>query len=337
MFHQDASRRSTAVLVALWAAQLCCAKREAAVDAPRPPDGAVATSSDGPGDASATPTPDTVVLDVPPEPSGDLRSGVGAAPPAAAEPRLADDRFAVLASGPEAAFGSGCSHCTPDGEAARHTPPQVAETSPPDGVRSVPPDVGEEARADLQARFGCDLVRQLQWPASWLSPTGVVVRCCRIYNHVRGLPQEAFRIGCLALIGCSLLIEEQDGTIVQVKSEAALRRRVLPFRGPRDVLAFLDAVERDVVPFFGDVAAERDFVGTGRWLSAADTIRGTRVVPAAETDDAGSGWEVTTFIRRGCGCRHDLEEVTFVVTETGDRSERGRRTVLQDPQMLCAD
>jgi len=170
MFQQDASRRSSAVLVVLCAAQLSCAKRETAADTPRLPDGTIVTSSDGPGDTRATPTSDTMVLDISLEPPGDAPTVADAEPPATAGPRLPDARFAVLAPGPEAEAGLGCSYCTPDGEAARRTPPRIVETSPPDGARSVPPDIGEEARAALQARFGCDFVHQLQWPASWLSP-----------------------------------------------------------------------------------------------------------------------------------------------------------------------
>jgi len=239
-------------------------------------------------------------------------------PPTALDPegpRVADRRFRPLAQGRG-----------PEG-----TPPRIVPTRVPDGGRDEPPELGPAALEAIRSQFGCELLFQLPWPASWLSPYGVVLRCCHARSEDRGNP-DAFSAGCMRPLECSLLIDEGMGAISKIETVTALRQRLAPLRDPRSALAVVDAVVRDVVPFFGDRAEDTAFVLEGPWRSVTDTITGTRIV-----ERPGGGYEVTTFVVPGCGCRHDFLEARFVVDELAGVVEQSRTTLLEDLSGLCVD
>lgn len=241
-----------------------------------------------------------------------------ALPPTALDPegpRIADRRFQPL----------------PGGRGPEGTRPIIVPTQVPDGGRDEPPELGPAALEAIRSQFGCEFLFQLPWPASWLSPYGVVLRCCHSQPEARNNP-DAFRSGCLRPLECSLLIDEGMGAISKLETVTALRQRLAPLRDPRSALAVVDAVVRDVVPFFGDRAEDTAFVLEGPWRYVAETITGTRVV-----ERPGGGYEVTTFLVPGCGCRHDLVEATFVVDELAGVVEQSRTTLLEDLSGLCVD
>jgi hypothetical protein len=132
---------------------------------------------------------------------------------------------------------------------------------------------------------------------------------------------------------CSLLIDEGMGAISKLETVTALRQRLAPLRDPRSALAVVDAVVRDVVPFFGDRAEDTAFVLEGPWRSVADTITGTRVV-----ERPGGGYEVTTFVVPGCGCRHDFLEARFAVgpiARPGETAEDAHGAVHDAARQPC--
>jgi hypothetical protein len=51
----------------------------------------------------------------------------------------------------------------------------------------------------------------------------------------------------------------------------------------------------------------------------------------------GGGFDVTTYVRPGCGCSHDLVQVQFYVDELAGVTEQSRATALQDLSGLCVD
>jgi hypothetical protein len=275
--------------------------------APGPETPAVDAAGPEPTDATAPETADA--LEPPPPGPGD----------AAASATVPDPRFGPLVPGASA---------RPTG-----TSPAIEPTTPPEGDRSPAPDIGEAARTSLQAQFGCQFLGELPWPAAWLSPAGVVLKCCRPVTD-GAVPEDAFVEGCMMPFACSLLIDEGIGAVTEVKTIMELRRRVAPVREAATALAFVDATVRDVVPFFGDTEQDRRFVLEGTWNYVAESIRGTRVTGRL---GAQGGWNVTTFVRRGCTCRHDLEEVTFEVTDLAGLTETSRRVVIEDTSGVCVD
>lgn len=240
-------------------------------------------------------------------------------PPTALDPegpRVTDHRFAPLPG------GTG----RPEG-----TTPVIVPTMVPDGDRAEPPELGPAALAAIQGQFGCQFVGQLSWPAAWLSPYGVVLQCCNQKPEAQ-LDPDAFRSGCLLPFECSLLIDEGMGAISKLETVTALRQRVAPLRDPRSALAVVAATVRDVVPFFGDRAADTALLLEGSWRYVAETITGTRVV-----ERPGGGYDVTTFVVPGCGCHHDFVEVRFVVDELAGVTEQSRTTLAEDRSGLCVD
>jgi hypothetical protein len=230
-------------------------------------------------------------------------------------PPLADPRFA--------AFGAG--RGPSEGEI-----PAIAPTAVPDGERDPPIDIGDRARAALAEQFGCAYVRQLPWPASWLSPTGVVLSCCQATGGTEVV--DRFAGGCRELHACSLLIDEGIGALSKVDTITALRRRVAPVRDPRTALAVLDATVRWMVPFFGDTPDDQQYVRGGGWRYLVPEITGTRVV-----ENRTGGYEVVTFVQNECGCLHPLEEVRFRVDELAGVVEESRRTVMESLSAACVD
>ncbi len=214
------------------------------------------------------------------------------------------------------------------------TAPAILAVRPPDGDRAPPPDIGDANREVLRDRFGCETVAQLQWPASWLSPADVVLLCCRRVQDGAPAHADAFERGCMVRQACSLLVDEGIGEVTEVRTVMELRRRVAPVRDPRTALAFLAATVPDLLPWFGDSDEERRYVLEGAWRYATDAIEGTRLV---ELPGARGGYEVRTFVRRGCGCRRDVEQVVFEVSDLAGVTERSRRTVLEDASGVCVD
>ncbi len=209
-----------------------------------------------------------------------------------------------------------------------------AEQPPGADDRAPPPDIGDANREVLRDRFGCETVAQLQWPASWLSPADVVLLCCRRVQDGAPAHADAFERGCMVRQACSLLVDEGIGEVTEVRTVMELRRRVAPVRDPRTALAFLAATVPDLLPWFGDSDEERRYVLEGAWRYATDAIEGTR---SAELPGARGGYEVRTFVRRGCGCRRDVEQVVFEVSDLAGVTERSRRTVLEDASGVCVD
>jgi hypothetical protein len=234
-------------------------------------------------------------------------------------PRLRDQRFAPIS--PAATVPS-------EGSA-----PTIVPTAPPDGDRGEPPDIGPAAIAALKERFLCQTLGQLSWPASWLSPTGVVLMCCnQAAQPSAPAPADGFRFGCLLPFDCSLLIDEGMGAISRLETITSLRQRMAPVRDGRTALALVDASVRDVVPLLGDRQEEVDFVRTGPWRYVAATLTGTRVVERPD-----GGYDVTTFVVPGCGCHHDLVEVQYYVDELAGVTEQSRNVVAEDLSGLCID
>ena len=208
-----------------------------------------------PVEDAATVEPEDAGAPVEAEPVAEVPVAVGPARPPFEDPRFA-------------AFGAG--RGSSEGDV-----PAIAPTAVPGDDRDPPIDIGDAARNALAGQFGCAYVRQLPWPASWLSPSGVVLTCCEETGGTQVV--DRFAAGCRELHACSLLFDEGIGAVSRVDSITALGRRVAPVRDPRTALAVLDATVRWVVPFFGDTADDRRFVagGGGRYL--APEITGTRV------------------------------------------------------------
>ncbi|MBN1774127.1 MAG: hypothetical protein JXB32_22905 [Deltaproteobacteria bacterium] len=295
---------AVALALAWWFAQGC----------PRPGPGPVGPEVrdvvEPPPGEDATPPPG-VDAPVPPP--------VEPLPPTALDPegpRVADRRFQPKPGGTGTREG---------------TVPTIVPTMVPDGDRAEPPELGPAALEAIRAQFGCGILDQLPWPASWLSPYGVVLRCC---NQAAGreLDPDAFRAGCLMPFECSLLIDEGMGAISKLETVTALRQRLAPLRDPRSALAVVDATVRDVVPFFGDRTEDTALLLEGSWRYVAETITGTRVV-----ERPGGGYDVTTFVVPGCGCRHDFVEVQFVVDELAGVTEQSRSVLVEDQSGLCVD
>jgi hypothetical protein len=261
------------------------------------------------------------VEDAPPPPAADAASPpVDTAPPPTAlnpeGPRVSDSRFMPNPG------GTG----RPEG-----TVPVIVPTMVPDGDRAEPPELGPAALEAIKAQFGCQILGQLSWPAAWLSPYGVVLQCCNQQPDGR-IDPDAFRSGCLLPFACSLLIDEGMGAISKLETVTALRQRLAPLRDPRTALAAVDAMVRDVVPFFGDRSEDTAFLLQGSWRYVAETITGTRIV-----ERPGGGYDVTTFVVPGCGCHHDFVEVQFVVDELAGVTEQSRTTLVEDQSGLCID
>ncbi|MBI5500961.1 MAG: hypothetical protein HY907_12015 [Deltaproteobacteria bacterium] len=244
-----------------------------------------------------------------------------APPPTALNPdaeRLGDQRF--LPTNPASTVAS------------EGTPPTIVPTMVPGEDRAEPPDIGRPALDALSERFSCGTLGQLSWPASWLSPVGVVLLCCDQADPGAPAPPDGFRRGCLLPFDCTLLVDEGTGPITRIETVTELRRRLAPLRDSRTALAVVDAVVRDVVPLFGDRPEESAFVGRGPWRYVASTVTGTRVV-----ERPAGGYDVTTFVVPGCGCHHDLIEVSYVVDELAGVTEQSRATVAEDLSGLCID
>lgn len=273
----------------------------------------------GPPAADVTPPPPPEE-DAAPPPAEDTPPPVDTLPPTALNPegpRVADRRFQPLQAGRR-----------PEG-----APPSIVPTRVPDGERDEPPELGPAALEAIKTQFGCQILEQLPWPASWLSPYGVVLRCC---NPAAGgaVPPEAFRAGCMMPFQCSLLIDEGMGAISKIETVTALRQRLAPLRDPRTALAVVDATVRDVVPFFGDRPEDTAFLLEGPWRYVAETVTGTRVTQRPGED---AGYDVTTFVVPACGCRHDFIEVRFVVDVLAGVTEQSRTTLAEDTSGLCVD
>jgi hypothetical protein len=258
--------------------------------------------------------------DTAPPPAADVAPPpVDTLPPTALNPegpRVADPRFRPNPG------GTG----RPEG-----TVPVIVPTMVPDGDRAEPPELGPAALEAIKTQFGCQTLGQLSWPAAWLSPYGVVLQCCNQKPEGQN-NADAFRSGCLLPFECSLLVDEGMGAISKLETVTALRQRLAPLRDPRSALAAVDAMVRDVVPFFGDRSEDTAFLLEGSWRYVAETITGTRVV-----ERPGGGYDVTTFVVPGCGCHHDFVEVQFVVDELAGVTEQSRTTLVEDTSGLCVD